>query len=78
MNVLVEIGKLSLNPTELRFQEVQTILYYFGYKLINSRGSHFRFKKKSFPSITIVVHNKKVKKWYVKDMCKILLTQLPL
>lgn len=42
------------------------------------KESHFRFKKNGFPGITIVVHNKKVKKWYVKAMVKILLSQLPL
>lgn len=72
------IAGLVTDPVELRFSEVQGILYTFGYALVNSKGSHFRFKKKGFPSITIVVHAKKVKKWYVKDMCKILLTQLPL
>lgn len=78
MDFLKRLGELTWSPTELRFREVQTILYHFGYELMNSRGSHFRFKKKNFPSITIVVHNKKVKKWYVKAMAKILLSQLPL
>ncbi len=71
------IAALVMHPVELRFTEVQGILYAFWYALINSRGSHFRFKKVGFPSITIVVHAKKVGKWYVKDMCKILLIQLP-
>lgn len=70
------IVALVKEPRELRFKEIETILYNYGYKLVNSRGSHFRFKKKLFPSITIVAHSGKVKKWYVKDMCKILLSQL--
>lgn len=71
------IRQLVLQPKELRVDETQAILFTFGYSIINSRGSHFRFKKKNFPSITIVVHHNKVKKWYIKDMCKILLAQLP-
>jgi len=71
-----KIAELIKNPRELRFKEIETILYNYGYVLINSKGSHFRFKKKQFSPITIVVHSNKVKKWYVKDMCKILLAQL--
>lgn len=78
MKELARIAELLRNPRELRFNEVETILYNYGYVLVNSKGSHFRFKKEGFPSITIVSHNKKVKKWYIKDMSKILLTQLPL
>lgn len=74
---LDDILALTRQPVELRFREVESILFSFNYYLTNSKGSHFRFKKKGFPSITIVVHNKIVKKWYVKDMCKILLSQLP-
>lgn len=77
MDYVSRIAELASRPVELRFREVQNILFQFGYQLINSRGSHFRFKKDNFPSITIVVHSSLVKKWYVKDMCKILLTQLP-
>ena len=69
--------ELVNRPREMRFKEVQAILYNYGYNLMNSKGSHFRFKKKDFPSITIVVHRNKVKKWYIKDMCKILLSQSP-
>ncbi len=71
------LRSLIREPTALRFRELETILYQFGYALVNSKGSHFRFKKKNFPSLTIPVHNKMVKKWYIKDICKILLTQLP-
>ncbi|MBI2639205.1 type II toxin-antitoxin system HicA family toxin [Candidatus Peregrinibacteria bacterium] len=78
MDFTAQIRELIDRPTELRFKQVQTILYDFSYKLVNSKGSHFRFKKNNFLSITIVVHSKKVKKWYVRRMCKILLSQLPL
>lgn len=77
MDFAAQILELMNRPTELRFQQVQTMLYSFSYKLVNSKGSHFRFKKNSFPSITIVAHRNKVKKWYVKRMCRILLSQLP-
>ena len=78
MDFVEQIQELVDRPTELRFRQVQSILYSFSYKLKNSKGSHFRFKKDNFPSITIVVHGNKVKKWYVKRMGKILLSQLPL
>lgn len=67
--------ELVQRPVELRFREVESIIAHYGYRLVNSKGSHFRFKKPNQPSITIVAHNKKVKKWYIKDMCKILLLQ---
>ena len=78
MLLAARLAELARNPSELRFKEVQTILHAYQYKLVNSRGSHFRFKKKNFPSITVVAHNNKVKKWYIKDISKILLAQLPL
>lgn len=78
MLTIQQLAELIKNPRELLFREIETILYNYGFTLVNSKGSHFRFKKKNFPSITIVVHNKKVKKWYVKRMCKIILSHLPL
>lgn len=69
------LKKLVREPIELRFSEVEEILIAHRYRFINSRGSHFRFKKTNAPSITIVVHHNKVKKWYIKRMCKILLSQ---
>lgn len=65
------------NPKELRFQEVRLLLGAYGYHLKNSKGSHFRFKRTGSPPLTIVAHNNKVKKWYVKDACKTILALPP-
>lgn len=67
--------ELAQRPVELRFREAVSLLVHYGYRLVNSKGSHFRFKKSNQPSITIVVHHQKVKKWYIKDMCRTLLSQ---
>ena len=62
------IAKLKKHPVETRFEILKKILEHYNYTLTHSKGSHFRFKKENSPSITIVVHNGMVKKWYIKDV----------
>lgn len=54
------------------FQVVKTVLEENGYELTASKGSHFRFKKSNKPSISIPVHNGKVKKVYIKEILKLI------
>lgn len=70
-----DLKDLIAHPDELRFDQIQSILYAYGYRERSSKGSHFRFIKENWPSITVPVHHNKVKKWYVKDICKILLSK---
>ena len=54
------------------FQLVKSVLEEDGYELTASKGSHFRFKKANKPSISIPVHNGKVKKIYIKEILKLI------
>ena len=54
------------------FQVIKIILEENGYRLTASKGSHFRFKKANKPSISIPVHQGKVKKVYIKEILKLI------
>ena len=60
------INKLYSNNIELRFDELEKILYNLGYEARETRGgsSHITFRKKNKTSITIPRHGK-IKKAYV-------------
>lgn len=51
---------------------IQKILEDHGYSLSHISGSHFHFTKQNAPSITIPAHNNLVKKWYIKELQKML------
>lgn len=66
------IEELRQNPIDIRFETLQNLLLHKGYRLTHRRGSHFRFKKEGKTPITIVAHNRKVKKWYVLKIITLL------
>ena len=66
------IEKLKKNQTNARFAEIELILQHCGYTLSSKKRSHLKYKKDNCPNIYIVTHNKKVKKWYIKDAFKVL------
>jgi predicted RNA binding protein YcfA (HicA-like mRNA interferase family) len=66
MGVKKNIKKLISLPTEMSIAEIKSILAYFGYNLINVKGSHFQFKNDTSTKITIPVHDGFVKKVYLK------------
>jgi len=66
MGIEKSIKKLFSEPTEMRFGEVQSILYYYGYRNRRTTGSHNTFKREGFDAITIPSHHNKVKKIYLK------------
>lgn len=57
--------------SEVRFNEVKKLLKKKGYKLTRISGSHHIFTKRGFQPISIPVHNRKVKSYYVKQIEKI-------
>lgn len=63
-------------PREMRFKEIETILRAYDYKLMNVRGSHFRYCRENAQPVTMVVHHNKVKKVYVVKLFKLLLFYL--
>ena len=60
------IKKAINNPASLRFDELKTLLEYFGYEHVRTTGSHTQFRNSSGNVITIKIENP-VKPVYVKD-----------
>lgn len=56
---------------EYRFEEIQSLLEYYGYTGRQEASSHILFRKKDYPSVNIVVHRNKVNQYYVKKMIRI-------
>ncbi len=50
------IKRIKLLDKNLRFEEIQKVLEYFGYELKKSGGSHYTFRKKGCRKITIPKH----------------------
>ncbi len=66
------IEKLKRNPTDARYDIVRRVLIGFGFELKSIKGSHYKFKKENYPPVQIVVHQKKVKNYYIKDALNII------
>ncbi len=65
------IEKICTARADVRFDDLQKILSHYGYVHVRHKGSHFYFQKPSAPSLTIPVHNGKVKVVYVKEIIKL-------
>lgn len=50
------IQRIKLLDKNLRFQEIQKVLEYFGYEVKMPGGSHYTFRKKGCRKITIPKH----------------------
>ena len=70
------LGKLLNEPTEMHINDVCNILVRCGYKLRSIEGSHYHFTHKTWLKITIPSHNKKVTKYYLKNIKKIIMPLL--
>jgi len=57
---------------EYVFTDIKNFLGFYGFEAEMSGSSHCIFRKKPFPHITIVVHNHRVKGYYVKRAVQIL------
>lgn len=58
--------------SDVRFSDLEKILLHVGYKNVRQKGSHVHFRKQGMPSLTLPVHNGKVKKVYVRDIINLL------
>lgn len=63
---------LAGNKSEYSFEEIDNFLRHHNFQCVSPKSSHFIYRRKSFPHITLVVHHKKVKRWYVKRAVQIL------
>lgn len=60
-------------PTNLKYSDIKTILLHFDFELIDTKGSHIKFKHHNLKSdIVIPVHNNECKNFYKKQILKIL------
>jgi predicted RNA binding protein YcfA (HicA-like mRNA interferase family) len=63
INKLVE--KFLLNPTSLKYRDIENILNHFGFEKINAKGSHVKFKHpQRISDLVIPVHNNDCKDFY--------------
>jgi predicted RNA binding protein YcfA (HicA-like mRNA interferase family) len=69
-NVQKLIEKLLSRPTEMRFDELVTILRHYGYEQRSSSGgtSHRRFVKPGKPPVVFPEHDGKVWRFYLKEI----------
>ncbi len=68
------IEKISNNPKNCSFDDLDKILNKIGYQSDNSGGSHFVYRKNGFDSITLPKH-KPMKECYAKMVLKIYLEE---
>ncbi|MFH1825040.1 MAG: type II toxin-antitoxin system HicA family toxin [Candidatus Firestonebacteria bacterium] len=68
------VKKMLQRPAEMPFNEIKRILEYFGFTLrtTGSGSSHLIYERENSRPITIVKNKKKVTRWYIKDIVKIL------
>lgn len=66
------ILKLKKAPTDLRYGVAHNLLVNCGFNLVAKSGSHMKYRNNDNKTITIVTHNNKVGKFYIKDMINIL------
>lgn len=59
------LAKLKHNPKNVPFEELDKLLGWYGYQCRNTGGSHYFYKRKGYPALTIPRH-KPLKQVYVK------------
>lgn len=66
------IAMMRNAKSDVRFSDLENILLHVGYENVRQKGSHVHFRKQGMPSLTLPVHNGKVKKVYVRDIINLL------
>ena len=65
------IQNLKNNPKNISFETIKSLLEKFGYRAYNNGSSHWQFRKKNKPTITIP-YKRPIKAIYVKMVLKLL------
>lgn len=68
------IQKFIQNPGSLKYPQIESLLYIFGFQKVETKGSHTKFKHSQLKGITIPVHNHDCKIIYKKHVAKVLKT----
>jgi predicted RNA binding protein YcfA (HicA-like mRNA interferase family) len=66
------LAKIRSHPKNVRFDDMQTLLGYFGYQLVRVSGSHHRYQRQGSPPVTISRHGAHVHSAAVEEVLRIL------
>ena len=63
------IERIRRRPPSAAFSDVRNLLEDFGWTLARTTGSHATFTKPGEYPIVVTVHDKRVKRGYLNDIC---------
>lgn len=63
------IASIVARPATASFKDVQAILTLFGWEHASTKGSHARFTKGGERSLIVPISNKRVKRFYLDQIC---------
>jgi len=66
------LAKIRSHPKNVRFDDLETLLGYYGYKLARVSGSHFRYQRQGSPPVTMSRHGAHVHSAAVEEVLRIL------
>lgn len=64
---------IQSDKTAYDYGHVDAFLRYYGFDCESQGSSHYIYRRREYPHITLVVHHNKVKRWYVKRAVQILI-----
>ena len=65
------VEKFIKNPTSIKYPDLESVLVYFGFEKILTKGSHIKFKHSQLKQdLVIPVHNSECKDFYKKEAQK--------
>ncbi len=66
-----KVEKFFKSPASIKYLDLESILVYFGFKKINAKGSHVKFKHPQLQNDLIIpVHKNECKDFYKKESKK--------
>ena len=66
------LAKIRSHPKNVRFDDLETLLGYYGYRLARVSGSHHRYQRQGSPPVTISRHGAHVHSAAVEEVLRIL------
>ncbi len=66
------LARIRSHPKNVRFDDLQTLLGYYGYQLVRVSGSHHRYQRQGSPPVTISRHGAHVHSAAVEEVLRIL------
>jgi predicted RNA binding protein YcfA (HicA-like mRNA interferase family) len=66
------LQKIRNHPKGVRFEDLETLLAYYGYTLVRVSGSHHRYQRQGAPPITLSRHAPHAHSAAVEEVLRIL------